>query len=151
MTTVPSAESSSAAFSYIVHNAVEYPEWYKPFVGESEWYWYSALTGVILLPFIVITLIIVCCKYCDCCKKCCKCSSSQKDEPVAIHAKKNSNTADMHAKKVEALPTVVALNARQDSHTNLRASSESEIEVQNYSITNNDNKHDDLFADEPRF
>jgi len=66
MTTEPNGETSSASFSYIVHNGIEYPFWQKPFVGEAEWKWFSAVGGIFALPFIFITLCVCCCKYSKC-------------------------------------------------------------------------------------
>ena len=67
MTTEPNGQTSSTTFTYKVHNGVEYPFWFKPFINEAEWKWYCTLSGVLAFPFILITLCLCYCKYSKCC------------------------------------------------------------------------------------
>ncbi len=92
MTTQPNTNSLSAgSFSYEVYDAIEYPIWFKPFVGRDEWMWYCALGAFVSLPFLIITFCVCCCKYSKCCRKNCTCCVSECCGLVTDEEKGNSD------------------------------------------------------------
>lgn len=67
MTTAPNGIAGSGSFSYQLIDAIEYPSYYKPFVGQDSAVWWATLIGVFLLPFILLVAGVFCCCYCKCC------------------------------------------------------------------------------------